>query len=92
MPPSGDCVTKLVVPPPAKSNAQPTGTEDSIVNPPKSSTDAMAIAPPTRKRERMLRELKSLEEDNSEESERERMVIWRKLQKTIARNDDISNE
>ena len=52
----------------------------------------MAIAPPTRKRERMLRELKSLKEDNSDKSERERMVIWRKLQKTIARNDDISNE
>ena len=46
----------------------------------------------SRKRERMMKELASLNEDNADKSERDRMAIWRKLQKYISRNDDIANE
>ena len=46
----------------------------------------------SRKRERMVKELASLNEDNAGKSERDRMAIWRKLQKYISRNDDIANE
>jgi len=46
----------------------------------------------SRKRERMMKELVSLNEDNAGKSERDRMTIWRKLQKYISRNDDIANE
>ena len=40
----------------------------------------------------MMKELASLNEDNADKSERDRMAIWRKLQKYISRNDDIANE
>jgi hypothetical protein len=45
-----------------------------------------------RKRSRMLKELNGLIEDNAGKSERERTSIWRKIQKYLARNDDIANE
>ena len=56
------------------------------------SNDSEAMTTRERKRARIMKELESLEEDNSGKMERDRMVIWRKLQKTISRNDDISNE
>ena len=40
----------------------------------------------------MLKELESLNEDNAGKSERDRMTIWRKLEKCISRNDDIAIE
>ena len=46
----------------------------------------------TRKRDRMMKELASLNEDNAGKSEKDRIAIWRKLQKYISRNDDIANE
>jgi len=45
-----------------------------------------------RKRARMLKELDGLLEDNAGKSERDRSTIWRKIQKFLARNDDIANE
>jgi transcriptional regulator of acetoin/glycerol metabolism len=45
-----------------------------------------------RKRARMLQELNGLIEDNAGKSERDRTTIWRKIQKFLARNDDIANE
>ena len=45
-----------------------------------------------RKRERMMKELAALNEDNAGKSERDRMTIWRKLQKYISSNDNIANE
>ncbi len=45
-----------------------------------------------RKRSRMLQELNGLIEDNAAKSERDRTIIWRKIQKYLARNDDIANE
>jgi hypothetical protein len=45
-----------------------------------------------RKRARMLQELNGLIEDNAGKSERDRTIIWRKIQKFLARNDDIANE
>jgi hypothetical protein len=44
------------------------------------------------KRARMKKELDGLIEDNAGKSERDRMEIWRKIQKYLARNDDIANE
>jgi hypothetical protein len=45
-----------------------------------------------RKRSRMLQELNGLIEDNAGKSERDRTIIWRKIQKYLARTDDIANE
>ena len=45
-----------------------------------------------RKRKRMLRELDSLKADNAGKVERDRMALWRKMQKFISRNDDIATE
>jgi len=45
-----------------------------------------------RKRSRMIKELDGLLEDNAGKSERDRSTIWRKIQKFLARNDDITNE
>ena len=45
-----------------------------------------------RKRARMLKELDGLLEDNAGKSERDRSTIWRKIQKFLARNDEIANE
>ena len=45
-----------------------------------------------RKRAKMLKELESLEEDNAGKRERDRVALWRKLQKFVARNDDIATE
>ena len=56
------------------------------------SNHAVAMATRERKRARIMKELESLEEDNSGKMDRDRMIIWRKLQKTISRNDEISNE
>ena len=57
-----------------------------------SYNDAVAMVTRERKWARIMKELESLEEDNSGKMERDRMIIWRKLQKTISRNDEISNE
>jgi hypothetical protein len=46
----------------------------------------------TRKRDRIVKELESLNEDHARKMERDRMVLWRKIQKFIARNDDIAIE
>jgi len=40
----------------------------------------------------MLKELDGLLEDNAGKAERDRSTIWRKIQKFLARNDDIANE
>ena len=58
-------------------------------------SDAVGTVDPDRranKRARMKKELDGLIEDNAGKSERDRMEIWRKIQKYLARNDDIANE
>ena len=46
----------------------------------------------TRKRAKMLKELESFKEDNAGKRERDRVALWRKLQKFVSRNDYIVNE
>ena len=45
------------------------------------SNDSEAMTTRERTRARIMKELESLEEDNSGKMERDRMIIWRKLQK-----------
>ena len=45
-----------------------------------------------RKRARMLKEIESLQKDNEDKSEKDRVALWRKLQKFVSRNDDIATE
>ena len=45
-----------------------------------------------RRRARMLKEIESLQKDNEDKSERDRVALWRKLQKFVSRNDDIASE
>ena len=44
------------------------------------------------KRARMLKEIESLQKDNEDKSERDRVALWRKLQKFVSRNDGIAIE
>jgi hypothetical protein len=70
--------------------AQP--DEVAVPGPIADDNSGSTIRRSSRKRERMMKELVSLNEDNAGKSERDRMTIWRKLQKYISRNDDIANE
>ena len=70
---------------------------DNAVAVPKEVKDCAEVPPGDdarllRKRAQMKKELDGLIADNEGNSERDRMLIWRKIQKYIARNDDIANE
>ena len=45
-----------------------------------------------RKEAQMKKELDELIEDNAGKTEMDRLIIWRKIQKYLACNDDIGNE
>ena len=45
-----------------------------------------------RKRAQMKKELDGLIEGNAGKNERDRVIIWRKIEKYLARNDEIANE
>ena len=45
-----------------------------------------------RKQAQIKKELDGLIEDNAGKNERDRLIIWRKIQKYLACNDDIGNE
>ena len=45
-----------------------------------------------RKRAQAKKELDDLMADNAGKNERDRVTIWRKIEKYLARNDDIANE
>ena len=44
------------------------------------------------KRSHMMRELEELQKDKAGKGERDRLALWRKIQKYLSRNDDIANE
>ena len=71
------------------SHAQP---DDEVAATDDSAFDPMSCDRRDRKRKRMLKELDSLNADNAGKRERDRMALWRKMQKFISRNDDIATE
>jgi len=66
--------------------------ELDIAPPPKENSNGEGIKRESKKRAQALKELEGLIEDNAAKSERDRNILWRKIQTYIGRNDDIGNE
>ena len=45
-----------------------------------------------RRQGRMRKELDGLLEDNAGKTERDKNILWRKIQRILGKNDDIANE